>query len=250
MWLTPMSRLTKFLDRAWYPSYCGNWDDERLRTKVLELLKPDMVILDIGAGAGHVKQMNFRGYVRRVVGIDPDPRIHKNPFLDEAHEGVADHLPFPDNTFDVVISDNVLEHLDDPQRVLREVARVLKPNGKFVAKTPNAFHYMTVIARFTPTAFHRVINRLRGRPDSHTFPTRYRLNTSAAIQRTTNRSGLEIVSIDYLEGRPEYLRFNALTYLLGWLYERIVNSTDLLARLRIVLLLELRKPSGGQQRCT
>ena len=45
------------------------------------------------------------------------------------------------------------------------------------------------------------------------------------------------------EGRPEYLRFSAPTYLLGWLYERLVNRMPGLWRLRVLLIAELRKPT-------
>ena len=45
-----------------------------------------------------------------------------------------------------------------------------------------------------------------------------------------------------IEGRPEYLRFSAPTYLLGWLYERLVNQMPGLWRLRVLLIAELRKP--------
>ena len=44
------------------------------------------------------------------------------------------------------------------------------------------------------------------------------------------------------EGRPEYLRLSAPTYLFGYLYERAVNSTELLAALRCVIVFKLEKP--------
>jgi SAM-dependent methyltransferase len=237
-----MSRFVRWLDNTLYPDYSDNWDDERFREVILKRIRPDMAILDLGAGAGLVKQMNFRGLARVVVGIDPDPRVRENPFLDEAYIGHADRLPFPKHSFDMVFCDNVLEHLDDPQPILREVARVLKPGGLFLAKTPNRAHYMPLIASLTPTSFHRFINRIRGRAPADTFPTRYRINSTAAVRRAAARCGLQVKSIELIEGRPEYLRFNALAYVLGWLYERAVNSTRLFERFRIVLVIELRTP--------
>ncbi len=238
-----MKVLVEWFDRKFYPDYEANWDDQRLREAVLRHLKADMALLDLGAGAGRVKQMNFKGLARRVVGVDPDPRVRENRFLDEAYEGFADRLPFADATFDIVVCDNVLEHLTDPDVVLREVARVLKPAGVFLAKTPNRTHYMPLIAALTPIAFHRLINRLRERPEVDTFPTQYRINSPEAIRRSADRCGFEVTSIELIEGRPEYLRFNVVTYAFGWLYERIVNSTQLLRRFRIVLLIELRRLS-------
>jgi SAM-dependent methyltransferase len=242
-----MSRLVRWLDHALYPRHTDNWDDERFREVILKHLRPDMAVLDLGAGAGLVKQMNFRGLARLVFGIDPDPRVRHNPFLDRAYEGFADRLPFSSQSFDLVFCDNVLEHLDDPESVLREVARVLKPGGTFLAKTPNRTHYMPLIASVTPTSFHRFINRVRGRGVADTFPTRYRINTPAAVRATAERCGLQVTSIELVEGRPEYLRFNALTYLLGWLYERTVNSIGFLQRFRILLLIELRAPTENER---
>lgn len=106
----------------------------------------------------------------------------------------------------------------------REVARVLKPGGVFLAKTPNAWHYVPTIARFTPLSFHRFVCRLRGRASSHTFPTRYRANTRPAITAIGVRNGSVLESYVTHEDRPEDLRITAPTYVVGWMYERAVNT--------------------------
>lgn len=239
-----MGRLVRWLDRWWYPAHADHWDDKLLRQRILGIVTREHVILDLGAGAGIVREMNFKGLVARVSGIDPDPRVKVNPHLDEGRVGVGDALPWPDKTFDVVFCDNVLEHLPDPQAVFLEVYRVLKPGGTFIAKTPNAWHYMPLIARLTPTSFHRFVNRLRGRDSVDTFPTLYRANTAGAVRRLAKASGLREVSIERIEGRPEYLRMTAATYVFGWAYERVVNSGAWLERFRILLLVTLAKPAA------
>lgn len=231
-----------WLDRALYPGTSGHWDDELFREAVLSVLKPEHALLDLGAGAGIVPQMNFRGRCARVCGLDPDERVRTNPYLDEGRVGVGEHVPWPDATFDVVTADNVLEHLDDPLAVLREVARVLKPGGAFLAKTPNRRHYMPVIARCTPHSFHAYVNQKRGRASVDTFPTRYKANTRGALGRLAREAGLEVGAITLHERRPEYLRFNAATYLAGWAWERAVNRIPPLEGLRILLVARLVKP--------
>ena len=237
-----MTTVIAKLDRALYPHYARNWDDELFRQRILRYLTGDTVALDLGAGAGIVPQMNFRGHARRLCGIDPDPRVVDNPYLDEGRVGVGESIPYPDASFDVVFADNVLEHLPDPAAVFAEVARVLRPGGVFLGKTPNKWHYVPLIARLTPHGFHRWVVRWRGRGGEDVFPTRYRANSPGDLRALAAGAGLEVVRIELIEGRPEYLRFSAPTYLLGWLYERVVNWVPGLAWLRVLLVVELRKP--------
>lgn len=233
------------MDRCWYPTFADNWDDEILRNRILARLLPGMSVLDLGAGAGIVRQMDFRSSAARIYGLDPDPRICSNPYLHEARVGCADAIPWPGETFDLVYADNVLEHLPEPAKAFREVFRVLKSGGWFLVKTPNKWHYMPLVARLTSHRFHRFINRIRGRHAADTFPTRYLANSRRVLVRLAASSGLGVELLELIEGRPEYLRFSPLTYLFGYMYERMVNSTNLLQGLRVVLLAEFRKPRKG-----
>ena len=79
-----MTALVEKLDRALYPTYARNWDDQLFRERILQHLTPTTVILDLGAGAGIVQQMNFRGHAARVCGVDLDPRVVDNPFQPKA----------------------------------------------------------------------------------------------------------------------------------------------------------------------
>lgn len=237
-----MSGAVARLDQALYAGIERNWDDSLLRDRILAALTPGSVVLDLGAGAGIVAAMDFRGHAARICGVDIDPRVEGNPFLDEGRIASGAAIPYPDASFDVVFADNVAEHLDDPESVLREVARVLKPGGRFFIKTPNAWHYMPLISRLTPHSFHRWVNRLRGRAETDTFPTRYRANSKRAIEVLARQTGLDLIRIERIEGRPEYLRMSAATYILGAAYERMVNASSRLARFRILLIAELRKP--------
>lgn len=235
-------RIVQLLDKYFYPRHQKNWDDQAFRERILQVISPDCTLLDVGAGAGIIKSMNFRGNTRFVCGVDLDPRVLENPFLDGAHIADASELPFLDASFDVVIADNVMEHLDQPEQVFREIARVLMPGGRLLFKTPNRRHYMPLIARLTPHRFHQWVNALRGRHETDTFPTQYLCNSPIQIQEIAAKSNLCVDKIELIEGRPEYLRINALTYFLGLLYERFVNSTPLLARYRILLIVSLSKP--------
>ncbi len=100
---------------------------------------------------------------------------------------------------------------------------------------------MPLIARLTPHRFHRFYNRLRGRANEDTFPTKYRANSRGDIRRLAGFAGLQVGSMELIERRPEYLRMHPGTYLVGYAYERLVNSTAALGGLRILLMIELSK---------
>ena len=56
-------RLVERLDHALYPGVTNDWYDELFRDRITALMRPDMRVLDVGAGAGIVKEMGFRGKV-------------------------------------------------------------------------------------------------------------------------------------------------------------------------------------------
>lgn len=237
-----MSKITRWMDRKLYPRHADDWDNTAFREAILINAASNHHVLDLGAGAGIVEQTRFPNEFARICGVDPDPRVLENPYLNDAKIGFGEAIAYDDESFDMVFCNNVLEHLENPEEVFTEVARVLKPGGCFLAKTPNRWHYMPMIASCTPHWFHEVVNRMRGRDDEDTFPTRYRANSPGALQRIAAQVGLEVEQVQLIEGRPEYLRMSAPTYLAGWLYERTVNLVPGLSRLRVVMVSVLRKP--------
>ena len=237
-----MRSLVKWIDQRFYADYHQNWDDEMFRRALLDVVQPDWVALDLGAGTGLVRQMNIRGLVRKVCGVDPDPRVLSNAALDEAKVGIGEKIPFEDESFDLVFSDNVLEHIQTPVAAFREIHRTLKPGGVFLFKTPNRFHYVPVLAQLTPHRAHQFVNRLRGRASADTFPTHYLANTPATIRRLARKAHFSINELRLIEGRPEYLRMTALTYVAGLAYERLVNSVPPLSPFRVVMIGRLCKP--------
>jgi len=221
-------KIVSFFDKNFYSEFLDNWDNTLFRKKILKYLNKDAVLLDVGAGAGIVKDMNFKELVKEAHGVDLDPRVKQNPWLDKAYEGSIDSMPFlEDNKFDVVICNNVMEHVAEPEKFFAEINRVLKKDGVFLVKTPNKYHYIPFVALITPEWFHKFYNKLRGREEEDTFPTLYRGNSKKSQQILAKKSGFEVIVIDAVEGRPEYLRLNFLFYTMGILYEKIVNLLNL-----------------------
>ena len=229
------------LDDFFYARLENNWDDKLFREIILRHINKDSVVLDIGAGAGIVSEMNFKQNVKFICGIDLDPRVQENPMLHEGKIADASRIPYEDEKFDLIFADNVMEHLENPEGVFAEAKRVLKPGGLFLFKTPNRWHYMPIIARATPLSFHKFVNQLRGRASVDTFKTFYRANSKHQVNAVVQKIGLHVSKIDLIEGRPEYLRFNTLFYCIGILYEKLVNSHSLLSKFRILMIVEIQK---------
>ena len=238
-----MSKITQKMDIKWYPNFSRNWDDNLFRDRVLKRITKSSRVLDFGAGRGKLEQMNFKSLAGFIAGIDVEKDVLENPHLDEAKllDLSTNRIPYDDESFDLVFADNVMEHVPNPAIVLREIYRVLKPGGIFLAKTPNKWHYVPMLARMTPLSFHRYYNKLRSRAESDTFPTVYKCNTRSSVRHFAQMADLKIISIETIEGRPEYLRISPVTYFLGMIFERLVNRFQVLSFLRCVLVFELQR---------
>ena len=229
------------MDRIFFGAYKDRWDYKLFRDEILKNVHKDTILLDVGAGRGATEWMNFKGTVKEVVGVDPSDVVLKNPYLDKAFVEHGESMrSLQSNQFDVIIANNVLEHVESPDAFLKEIKRVLKENGIFLAKTPNKNHYVSFIARLTSFKFHRFINRKRGVKEEDIFPTFYKLNTVEEQKKAARRSGLALEKVCSYEGRPEYLRIFFLFYIVGWIYERVVNLLKLDA-FKVCFISQFRK---------
>lgn len=97
-------------------------------------------ILEIGSGKGGLtRYLSQLGH--DVTGIDLDFQAIKDGRKENGDLPIllasGDTLPFKDQSFDIVISFDVFEHIPDSDKHLSEVARVLKPDGYYILQTPN-----------------------------------------------------------------------------------------------------------------
>ena len=72
-----------------------------------------------------------------VVACDLDPSRFRAAGVPCVRADLAAPLPFASQAFDAVVSTEVVEHLEDPHRLIRECARILRPGGTLVLSTPN-----------------------------------------------------------------------------------------------------------------
>lgn len=124
-----------------YVTSAGHAHGDDLR-RLVELARPrgDERMLDIATGGGHTA-LALAPYVARVVASDLTPQMLASAETFIRAQGVdnvtfeladAEALPFPDACFDLVTTRIAPHHFANPQRYAAEVARVLKPGGRFL----------------------------------------------------------------------------------------------------------------------
>ena len=141
-----MESLKKYYPIKGYYTY----DDEQKTNNLREILnnyceskidrycphKENGIILDIGCGNG-----NFLGKMKKkgmqTFGIDAFQNS-SNRDIDCFYHKELHECNLPQDYFDIITMNHVLEHLINPQEVLEEIHRILKPNGTFVVGVPNS----------------------------------------------------------------------------------------------------------------
>ncbi|GAB6192336.1 class I SAM-dependent methyltransferase [Desulfocastanea catecholica] len=115
---------------------------------LLEIQAPNKQGLDIGCGEGHLtNQLMNRKCIKSVIGCDlnlDDLLYARNSFPHlTCIQAKGEILPIGDSTIDFIIATELLEHVENPRLLLREIVRVLKPKGNLIVSVPNEpyFHY-------------------------------------------------------------------------------------------------------------
>ncbi len=95
-------------------------EDPRVAVEIHAALGPEGSVVNVGAGSGSYEPAN-----RTVIAVEPSVRmIEQRADAAPAVRGVAEHLPFADDTFDVAMAVLTIHHWSDPAKGLREMARV------------------------------------------------------------------------------------------------------------------------------
>lgn len=115
-------------------------------------INPEGTMLDLGCGEGrHIFGVMEKFPDLKCIGLDPhieslDKAFEGLKFLESISNtktsflsGSAYSLPFCDDSFDLVVCSEVLEHLHDYKDAIKEINRVLKPGGQFLASVPAEF---------------------------------------------------------------------------------------------------------------
>lgn len=205
-------------------------------TRVNALLHPSMTLLNFGAGRGaelldetctlRQQLRMLKGKVARVVACDIDKVVLENQGADETTViDPAKPLPYPDETFDIIVADFVFEHVTAPGLVAAELRRILKPAGWICARTPNKYCVVSLCTRMIPNSFHRRLLRWV-QPERKTvdvFPTVFKLNSKRNLAKWFPNDIYDNFTYRY-EGEPAYFFNRGAILALFLLLNRVLPS--------------------------
>ena len=169
------------------PRYSESWQGA-FEGRVLEKLRPGDALLDLGSGRHPAIPPSRRPDGIEYVGLDLS-----QDELDAAEPGGYDetiaadattHVPALAGRFDVVVSWQVLEHVEDFEATLKNIHSYLKPGGLFVALFSGSWSAFAVINRLLPNRVgHRIVDRVMKRTENNipVFPAYYDRCSSRAF---------------------------------------------------------------------
>jgi 2-polyprenyl-3-methyl-5-hydroxy-6-metoxy-1,4-benzoquinol methylase len=117
----------------------------RAAAKMLQARRARGIVVDVGCGIGRF--LEYAGEVASdYIGVD----VVRHPGLSpdaEFHRADLDYepIPLPDDSADIVVALETIEHLESPRSFCRELARVLKPGGWLVLSTPNQLSLLSLL---------------------------------------------------------------------------------------------------------
>jgi len=112
-----------------------SWDVLQTADFAVKYVKRNEPVLDIGAFASEIPIVLHRLGFSDLSGVDLNPAVTKMPYADKIRYSVSDFLktPFASDSFSLITAISVIEHGFSPKELFREIARLLKPAGYFVA---------------------------------------------------------------------------------------------------------------------
>ena len=150
-------------------------------------------ILEVGSGPHGVSFFYPKG---KRIALDPLACFYKKEFSfiqDGTNalivQGIGESLPFQNNTFDCVISDNVVDHTANAHKVLSEIKRVLKDDGLFLL-TVNLHHWFKKIC----CDIFNFLFSIKIVPDFPNFRTHTYFFTPKTINQLIKQSGFKIIN--------------------------------------------------------
>lgn len=208
------------------PALFGQW-----APKVADAaqVRPDQRVLDVACGTGILaREIAPRvGSAGHVVGVDPSPGMiavakQLAPAI-EWREGVAESLPFPDQSFDAVVSQFGLMFFTDRRQALREMLRVLTPGGRLAIAVWDSLENIPAYASEVA-----LLARTAGRQGADALRAPFVLGNRQDLATLFSEAGVASAEIATHRGMAQFASIRTMVEadLRGWLPVMGVILTD------------------------
>ena len=145
---------------------------ERKNEALLKILPPaPATVLECGCGSGEVSAfLAGHGYTVTLLDASPsalafaEKRFHRQNLTGTFIQGDVYHLPFLDESFDVLLSFGLLEHFEDVDVVIGEMTRVIKPGGLFFADIVTGRFSVQTLGHVFNAAVRMIYHTAKGAP--------------------------------------------------------------------------------------
>jgi SAM-dependent methyltransferase len=144
-------------------------------------------VLDLGGGVGNFAKLLVAQF-NRIHLLDFSPTKECERIICDSGD-LNGPLPYPDANFDLVVSLEVIEHLENPRHFLREIARILKVNGRCLISTPNQVSLSSKLCLLARDQFQHF--------QDSCYPAHIVALLPVDLKRITTEAGLSFVSISY-----------------------------------------------------
>jgi len=176
---------------------------ENVYDRVLEFLpkNKNIEILDAGCGIGNLSKRLLEKDYKNILTLDTTNKLKVNvPFI---KADLNEDLEF-EKKFDIIVCQEVIEHLENPRHLLRELKKILKKEGLIILTTPNIFNWKARI-------YYLLTGRIWGFNEEN-----YEVNghitpiTKQDIQRICDEENLKLNTITYNNSNKEILGDNLI----------------------------------------
>ena len=199
-------------------------------------------VLDAGCGCGD-KMCYLSGSSEELIGVDVDiEALQLGSKKDDPHVFIGadvQGLPFKDNTFDVVYSTWVIEHLKKPKMFIQEAYRVLKKDGILILWVPNVKCPEGLITKFIPFRLKDMMLKLLVKKSeiSH-HKCYYRANSVRKLDKLC-KGKMERIRLERFDKLGYFKKSRTLTYL--WYLRDKLTNNDLLRWCKSEFYVEYQK---------
>jgi SAM-dependent methyltransferase len=162
--------------------------------------------LDVGANDSSFcpEVIRISQHVKQLSGVDPDvEKLQRNPLVSQRYFSTLEAGEIPPESFDLLYSFYVFEHVVDEERFISAASKALRPGGSFFFITPNKYHYFAFLSSLFArlNVQRRILGLLRPSEliDAYHYPAVYKLNCPKDIERVGTEFGFDRFEYRYCE---------------------------------------------------